>query len=110
MLILESIKSLMGIADDAFDQDILIHINTAFSILNHLGVGPKEPFILQNGEDKDWSEFINDKTKIEMVKSYVYFKVLIIFDPPTSSAALDAIKRNIDELEWRLNSIEDMEV
>ena len=63
MLILESIKSLMGIADDAFDQDILIHINTAFSILNHLGVGPKEPFILQNGEDKDWSEFSNDKTK-----------------------------------------------
>lgn len=110
MLILESIKSLMGIADDAFDQDILIHINTVFSILNHLGVGPKEPFILQNGEDKDWSEFINDKTKIEMVKSYVYFKVLIMFDPPTSSAALDAIKRNIDELEWRLNSIEDMEV
>lgn len=110
MLILESIKSLMGIADDAFDQDILIHINTVFSILNHLGVGPKEPFILQNGEDKDWSEFINDKTKIEMVKSYVYFKVLIMFDPPTSSAALDAIKRNIYELEWRLNSIEDMEV
>ena len=110
MLILESIKSLMGIADDAFDQDILIHINTAFSILNHLGVGPKEPFVLQNGEDKDWSEFINDKTKIEMVKSYVYFKVLIMFDPPTSNAALDAINRNIHELEWRLNSIEDMEV
>lgn len=110
MLILESIKSLMGIADDAFDQDILIHINTVFSILNHLGVGPKEPFILQNGEDKDWSEFIHDKTKIEMVKSYVYFKILIMFDPPTSNAALDAIKRNIDELEWRLNSVEDMEV
>lgn len=110
MLILESIKSLMGIADDAFDQDILIHINTVFSILNHLGVGPKEPFFLRNGEDKDWSEFINDKTKIEMVKSYVYFKVLIMFDPPTSNAALDAIKRNINELEWRLNSIEDMEV
>lgn len=110
MLILESIKSLMGIADDTFDRDILIHINTVFSILNHLGVGPKDPFILQNGEDKDWSEFINDKTKIEMVKSYVYFKVLIMFDPPTSSSALDAIKRNIDELEWRLNSIEDMEV
>nr|DAG44123.1 MAG TPA: hypothetical protein [Caudoviricetes sp.] len=110
MLILESIKSLMGIADDAFDQDILIHINTVFSILNHLGVGPKEPFFLRNGEDKDWSEFINDKTKIEMVKSYVYFKVLIMFDPPTSNAALDAINGNIHELEWRLNSIEDMEV
>lgn len=110
MLILESIKSLMGIADNAFDQDILIHINTVFSILNHLGVGPEEPFVLKKDEDKDWSDFINDKTKIEMVKSYVYFKVLIMFDPPTSSAALDAIKRNIDELEWRLNSIEDMEV
>lgn len=107
MGVLQDVRSLIGITDTAFDNDLRIHINTTFSILNHLGVGPEKPFIIDYGKDREWSEFVYKKENIEMVKSYVYFKTLLMFDPPTSSSALDAIKRNIDELEWRLNALED---
>lgn len=107
--ILSSIKNLLGISEDdySFDQEIKIHINSVFSILNQLGVGPEEPFILDD-KDHNWNEFTGTNKRIEMVKSYVYLKVLLIFDPPQSSSRVDSIKRQIDEYEWRLtNDIDD---
>ena len=107
--ILSSIKNLLGISEDdySFDQEIKIHINSVFSILNQLGVGPDEPFILDD-KDHNWNEFTGTNKRIEMVKSYVYLKVLLIFDPPQSSSRVDSIKRQIDEYEWRLtNDIDD---
>ena len=107
--ILSSIKNLIGVSEDdySFDQEIKIHINSVFSILNQLGVGPDEPFIIGD-EDRNWNEFAGTNKRIEMVKSYVYLKVLLIFDPPQSSSSVDSIKRQIDEYEWRLtNDIDD---
>ena len=103
--ILSSIKNLIGISEDdySFDQEIKIHINSVFSILNQLGVGPDEPFILGD-EDRNWNEFVGTNKRIEMVKSYVYLKVLLIFDPPQSSSSVESIKRQIDEYEWRLTN------
>lgn len=103
--ILSSIKNLLGISEDdhSFDQELRIHINSVFSILNQLGVGPDEPFILDD-ETHTWNEFIGKNKRIEMVKSYVYLKVLLIFDPPQSSSRVDSIKRQIDEYEWRLTN------
>lgn len=101
--ILTSIKKLLGIVDEYkhFDNDIIIHINTALFTLKQLGVGPKEGFSI---EDKTavWTEFC-DISKIEAVKTYVYLKVRLLFDPPASSAVMDAIKNQISELEWLLN-------
>ena len=108
--ILNSIKKLLGIMEDDehFDQDIIIHINSVFMILNQLGVGPDEPFILGD-EDRNWDEFVGTNKRIEMVKSYVYLKVLLIFDPPQSSSSVESIKRQIDEYEWRLTNDTDDE-
>ena len=108
--ILSSIKNLLGISEDdySFDQEIKIHINSVFSILNQLGVGPEEPFILDD-KDRNWNEFTGTNKRIEMVKSYVYLKVLLIFDPPQSSSSVDSIKRQIDEYEWRLTNDTDDE-
>lgn len=102
--ILTSIKKLLGIAEDYtnFDTDIIIHINSVFSILTQLGVGPSEGFSISDANDI-WSDFINDSTKIELVKTYIYLKVRLIFDPPQSSSVIDAMNRTISELEWRLN-------
>ena len=102
--ILTSIKKLLGIAEDYtnFDTDIIIHINSVFSILTQLGVGPSEGFSISDENDV-WSDFINDSTKIELVKTYIYLKVRLIFDPPQSSSVIDAMNRTISELEWRLN-------
>ena len=102
--ILTSVKKMLGIPEDYehFDADIIMHINSVFMILTQLGVGPAEGFTIMD-EDAIWSDFIQDKKTIESVKSYMYLKVRLLFDPPLSSAVLDSMNRLISELEWRLN-------
>ncbi len=102
--ILTSIKKLLGITEEytLFDPDIIIHINSAFMVLGQLGVGPANGYTISDASAV-WSDFIGDETNIEAVKTYVYLKVRMMFDPPQSSAVMDAIKTQISELEWRLN-------
>lgn len=101
--ILTSIKKLLGIMEDyeQFDTDVIIHINTTLMILNQLGVGV-DRFAITD-KKAVWTDFMPDETMVESVKSYVYLKVRLIFDPPQSSAVLGAIERTINELEWRIN-------
>lgn len=102
--IFESIKSLLGpdASYDVFDQDILIHINTAIAVLTQLGVGPSTGFIV-TGPDETWSDFIGDLKTLQMVKSYIYMKVKMAFDPPANSSVLNAYQEACKEYEWRLN-------
>lgn len=102
--ILTSTKKLLGIAEEytQFDVDIIKHINTVFMILTQMGVGPPEGFSI-TGADETWDDFLSGSTNLEGVKTYVYMKVQLMFDPPTSSAKLDSANRVINELEWRLN-------
>ena len=104
--ILTSIKKLLGIGEDyeEFDQDIIIHINTVLVALTQMGIGPEEGFVISD-HTALWSDFIPDNmVKVENVKTYVYLKVKMIFDPPASSTVADAINRNASELEWRLTN------
>nr|DAE42467.1 MAG TPA: hypothetical protein [Caudoviricetes sp.] len=103
--ILTSIKLLLGITEDyeAFDQQIIAHINSVFMILTQLGVGPPDGFMITSKVDT-WTEFISDEKKMQLVKSYMHLKVKMLFDPPSSSAVMDSINRMINEFEWRLNS------
>lgn len=102
--VLTSIKKLLGITEEYthFDADIIMHINTAFMILSQLGVGPPEGFSISDA-GAVWSDFLPDGGNLEAVKSYMFQKVKLLFDPPVSSVVLDAIKQSISELEWRLN-------
>lgn len=103
--ILTSIKKMLGIMEDYehFDQDIIMHINTVFTILTQLGVGPSEGFSISNKEAV-WSDFIlPNEQMLESIKSYMYLKIRLIFDPPISSAVMESINRTISELEWRIN-------
>ena len=102
--ILTSIKKLIGIMEDNkdFDTDIIIHINTAFTRLRELGVGPKQGFRI-SGKTDTWDDFMNDDEIFDSVKTYVYLKVKIIFDPPLNSSVMQAYKETIKELEWTLN-------
>lgn len=101
--ILTSIKAQLGIHKDdtSFDEELIIHINTVFSILTQLGVGNPNGFYISDASEL-WTDYISDMTKIEMLKSYVYMKTKILFDPPTTSAVADATNRMISELESRL--------
>lgn len=104
--ILTSIKKLLGITEEqtSFDSDIIMHINTVFSILTQLGVGPSTGVFISDDSDT-WDELIPEGANLELVKTYVYMKVRLMFDPPSSSAAMEAVNKNISELEWRINTM-----
>ena len=102
--ILTSVKKMLGIEEEYehFDQDLIMHINSVFMILTQLGVGPSEGFYIEDAE-ATWADFLGDSTNLEAVKTFVYLKVQLIFDPPDRSAILEAKKNLLSELEWRLN-------
>lgn len=109
--ILTSIKKMLGIMEDYkhFDTDLIMHINSVFSILTQLGVGLDGGFSIKD-ENAVWADFILEENKLESVKSYVYLRVRMLFDPPMSSAVSESINRTISELEWRLNVEADYKV
>lgn len=102
--ILTSIKKLLGITEEYvhFDADIIMHINSVFMILTQIGVGPSEGFSITSNHEV-WNNFIPEGQTLEAVKSYVYLKVKLLFDPNMSSAVLESTNALIRELEWRLN-------
>lgn len=102
--ILTSVKKLLGITEEYehFDADIIMHINSVFMILTQIGVGPSEGFFIVD-KTTTWDEFIPSGKSLESVKSYMYMKVKLLFDPPQSSAVMESMKNMISEFEWRLN-------
>lgn len=101
--ILTSVKKLLGLAeeDTSFDVDCVIHINSAFSTLNQLGIGPSQGFRIQD-KTAIWSEFIDDP-RFEDVKTYTHLFVRQFFDPPQNSFAVTALEKQLTELAWRIN-------
>ena len=102
--ILTSIKKMLGVAEDytEFDEDIITHINSVFLNLTQLGVGPEEGFMIED-DTAVWEDFIDDSIQLQAVKTYMYLKVKLLFDPPLSSSVTESFTRMIAELEWRLN-------
>lgn len=104
--ILGSIRKLVGGVETEggegpFDQDLIIHINSVFDIVHQLGVGPDEPFFITD-DSETWDDFFADVKTINMVKSYMYLKTKLLFDPPTTGVLHEAMERQIQEFEWRL--------
>lgn len=99
--ILNTIKKLLGIDEtyEYWDNDLIIAINTVLNVLYQLGVG--KPYSITSATET-WADFLSDMSKLEMIKSYVYMRVKMMFDPPTGTLA-DAMKEQIAELEWRIN-------
>lgn len=103
--ILDSVKhKLGGMASDVtyFDDDLIDFINSVFSTLTQLGVGPEKGYSISDDTDR-WEDYIGDDVRLEMVKTYMYLKVRLVFDPPQSGSVLQSINDQIHELEWRLN-------
>ena len=108
--ILTSIKKLLGVPEEykQFDDDIIMHINTVFLNLTQLGVGPNEGFSIED-DSAYWDDFVavTSNAQLQAIKSYMYLKVKLLFDPPLSSAVIESTNRMIAELEWRLNAAVD---
>jgi hypothetical protein len=103
--ILNTIKKLLGILidDTAFDQDLLVHINSTFMTLNQLGIGPATVYSIENSTTT-WLDFLGtDVAMYSSVKTYMFLKVRMAFDPPGTSFVLESLKNQITEYEWRLS-------
>ena len=101
--IFDTIKKMLGVdvEDTGFDMDIIVHINSVLMTLSQLGVAPEEGFSITDNSST-WSDLLVDSTKLEATKSYMYLKVKMLFDPPSTSFVLESMNRSITEWEWRL--------
>ena len=101
--ILTSIKKMLGIeaAYDQFDADLIMHINSTLSVLTQLGIGPETGFFITD-VNSTWFDFLKDDPRLGLVKSYMYLKVKLLFDPPSGSAAIESMNRIVSEFEWRI--------
>lgn len=104
--ILDTIKQMLGGLDSeedtAFDTDIIVHINSAFGVLEQLDIGPSGGFFITDNSSK-WSDYSTNEKQIHLVKTYIYLFVRKTLDPPSSGFVLDAINKDLKEYEWRLN-------
>jgi hypothetical protein len=73
-----------------------------FSILNQLGIGEQD-FVIED-DSAVWSDFIGSTIGMNLIRSYVFLKVRLLFDPPSTSFAINAMEQQIKEYEWRLNT------
>jgi hypothetical protein len=103
--ILTDVKKVLGFDDSytAFDIDIIMHINTVFAVLNQLGPGPADGYMITDKNDT-WDAFFTD-TNLNAVKTYVFLRVRVLFDPPQTGYLQTAMEKQIEELGWRLNSV-----
>lgn len=103
MGILGDTKKILGVAPDytAFDLDIITHINSTLSILSALGVGSETGFFIEDS-NTDWDEFPISPNQMSLVRTYLYLKVRMLFDPPATSYLIEAMEKQIAEHEWRL--------
>ena len=108
--ILKSTKKILGVgeADTSFDVDIAFHINSVLSILNQVGIGPADGYMIED-DTATWDAFIGTDPRLNLVKTYLYLKVRLLFDPPGTSYAINAMEKQIAEFEWRLNVIREEE-
>lgn len=101
--ILDSVKLSLGILPEvvAFDNDLILHINSIFSVLTQQGIGPNEGFSIKD-KTANWTDFLTNDDRLQAVKSYMNLRVKILFDPPASATVMGAYKEQIKELEWRM--------
>jgi hypothetical protein len=103
--ILDSVKKVLGMdaSYTVFDEDVLMHINSAFSTLNQLGIGPQNGLMIED-DSATWDSLIGTDPRLNWAKSYTYLKVRQLFDPPGTAYLVDAMEKQIRELEWRMNT------
>ncbi len=109
--ILTSTKKILGLDADytPFDLDVITHINAAFSILNQLGVGPEDGFSISSNTTA-WNTYGVPENQLHLVKTYIFLKVRILFDPPGTSFLLESANSQIKEYEWRLSTFREVEL
>jgi hypothetical protein len=108
--ILTSTKKVLGLDEgyDAFDPDIVMFINAALSTLSQLGIGPEDSLVI-SGPDDEWDDLFIPDNQLSLVKTYVFLKTRMLFDPPGTPFLTNAMKEQLQEYEWRLQAFVETE-
>ena len=108
--ILDSTKKALGIESDetSFDIELVMHINSVLATLVQNGIGPVEGFVISDNTTT-WFDFLGNDKRLSSVKSYIYLKVRLIFDPPTNSTVIESYKQMANEFEWRNFIVKDVD-
>jgi hypothetical protein len=106
--ILLDVRKLIGPGEDydEFDKDLIVHINGAFADLNRLGCGPENGFFIED-DSTTWDDYLQESVLLSYVKQYIVASVRLSFDPPSSGSVMEALNKQIDKLEWMINSLTD---
>ena len=104
--ILTSVKKTLNLDEDYtfYDPEITLHINSVFSTLTQLGVGPSTGFMIED-KTATWDDFLEGNLEYSFIKTYFFLRVRLLFDPPTTGYVLDSFKEQLKELEWRINVV-----
>lgn len=102
--ILDSTKKILGLSSGytSFDHDVITHINATFSVLNQLGIGPLDGFMIEDNM-MTWDNFDTPPNQLNLIKTYMYLKVRMLYDPPGTSYLIESMNKQIAECEWRLS-------
>lgn len=102
--ILLSTKKILGVAPDynVFDLDIITHINSSLSIVNQLGIGPQGGLFIED-ESTEWDDLGIPDNQLSLTRTYIFLRVRMLFDPPTTSFLIEAMTKQIQEHEYRLS-------
>lgn len=104
--ILTNVKKIVGLAeaDTSFDSDIIMHTNAVLSVLTQLGIGPEDGYSIEDATPT-WEDFLGGDKRLNMVKTYVYLRVRLLFDPPATSFVIESLNKQIQELEVRMSIV-----
>lgn len=101
--ILDEIKKVCGLPPEytAFDQDLILHLNSEFAVLNQIGVGPAPGFMITDNT-ATWDQFLEGEMRLNMVKTYLSLKMRLIFDPPATGPLNAAFEKQAEMFLWRI--------
>lgn len=104
--ILLSVKqALGGLTEEytVFDGQICMFIKGVFEKLDQIGVEPDSDFVFK--PTSKWSQYLTEGKLLESAKTYMALNVKLLFDPPSNSSVMEAIKEQMNELEWRMQTM-----
>lgn len=99
--ILSSIKQMLNVEQSitAFDNELIMFINSAIAELIQGGVGPQSG--LDVTAETSWSAFSDNSNIVSHSKQYVYCRTRLLWDSPTNSFTVNSFNDQAKESYWR---------
>lgn len=99
--IIDDVKKVIGINTKSFDDELEILIGSAISIVNSVGACYGHMFFRDDTWDDVIRPFDPEEAK-SLIREFICLEVKYTFDPPSTAASMEALKKHLDELLFRI--------